>query len=329
VLDQARKGGATAAETEVSQGVGQSVTVRKGDVETIAYNRDKGISVTVTRAAPRHASSADFADASIRDTVAKALAIARFTAEDPSAGLADADRLAKRWGDLDLYHPWDLSVDEAIALGRDARPRRCASTSASPTRTARRCRAARASSCTRTRWASAAATGARAIDRRLGDRRGRRGMQRDYWYSAARAPGDLARGATSAASPASARCAASARAARDDRMPGAVRGAEAVDLIGAFVQAVSGGSLTASRASSSTRSARRSSRRTSRSARSRTSARARQRAVRRGRRRDRAARRRRPRRRQRLFPRQLRRAQAGHALDRQRGRQPQPRRLAR
>ncbi|HEY8243625.1 MAG TPA: DNA gyrase modulator, partial [Casimicrobiaceae bacterium] len=38
---------ATAAETEVSQGVGQSVTVRKGDVETIAYNRDKGISVTV------------------------------------------------------------------------------------------------------------------------------------------------------------------------------------------------------------------------------------------------------------------------------------------
>src|SRR6187551_172298 len=121
VLDQARKGGATAAETEVSQGVGQSVTVRKGEVETIAYNRDKGISVTVYLGQRRgHASSADFADASLRDTVAKALAIARFTAEDPAAGLADADRLARHWGDLDLYHPWDLSVDEAIALGRDA-----------------------------------------------------------------------------------------------------------------------------------------------------------------------------------------------------------------
>jgi hypothetical protein len=164
VLAEARKGGATAAETEVSQGVGQSVTVRKGDVETIAYNRDKGISVTVYLGQRRgHASSADFAEASLRDTVAKALAIARFTAEDPSAGLADAERLAKRWGDLDLYHPWDLSVDEAIALGRDAEAPRCASTSASPTRTARRCRAAKASSCTRTRWASAAATGARAI----------------------------------------------------------------------------------------------------------------------------------------------------------------------
>ena len=121
VLDAARKGGATAAETDVSQGVGQSVTVRKGEVETIAYNRDKGVSVTVFLGRRRgHASSADFSDASIRDTVGKALAIARYTAEDPCAGLADPDRLAGRWPDLDLYHPWNLTVDEAIELGREA-----------------------------------------------------------------------------------------------------------------------------------------------------------------------------------------------------------------
>jgi len=96
VLGAARAGGATAAETEVSQAVGQSVSVRKGDVETIAYNRDKGIGITVYVGARRgHASSADFSDESIRATVDKALAIARYTAEDPAAGLADPDRLAK------------------------------------------------------------------------------------------------------------------------------------------------------------------------------------------------------------------------------------------
>jgi PmbA protein len=78
ILDEARKGGATAAETEVSQAVGQSVTVRKGEVETIAYNRDKGIGVTVFVGQRRgHASTADFSDDAIRDTVAKAVAIER------------------------------------------------------------------------------------------------------------------------------------------------------------------------------------------------------------------------------------------------------------
>ena len=120
VLDAARAGGATAAETEVSQAVGQSVTVRKGDVETIAYNRDKGVGVTVYVGARRgHASTADFSDDSISATVDKALAIARYTAEDPCAGLADPDRLAGAWPDLDLYHPWDLSVDEAVEVGRE------------------------------------------------------------------------------------------------------------------------------------------------------------------------------------------------------------------
>jgi PmbA protein len=118
VLEVARRGGATSAETEVSQAFGLSVTVRKGDTETIAYNRDKGIGVTVYVGTRRgHASTADFSTAAIDDTVAKALAIARYTAEDDCAGLADPKLLAHAWADLDLHHPWDLSVDEAVALG--------------------------------------------------------------------------------------------------------------------------------------------------------------------------------------------------------------------
>src|SRR5215831_7672189 len=120
VLKAAKDGGASAAETEISQAFGLSVTVRKDEVETIAYNRDKGIGVTVFLGTRRgHASTADFAPAAIDDTVAKALAIARYTAEDDCAGLADPSLLARGWCDLDLYHPWDLSVDDAIALGRE------------------------------------------------------------------------------------------------------------------------------------------------------------------------------------------------------------------
>ena len=120
VLDAAKRGGASAAETEVSQAFGLSVTVRKDDVETIAYNRDKGIGVTVYVGTRRgHASTADFSPGAISDTVAKALTIARYTAEDDCAGLADPALLARGWSDLDLYHPWDLSVDDAIELGRE------------------------------------------------------------------------------------------------------------------------------------------------------------------------------------------------------------------
>src|ERR1700675_1774124 len=120
VLREAKAAGAIAAETEVSQGFGQSVTVRKGDVETIAYNRDKGIGVTVYVAPRRgHANTADFAPGAIRDTVAKALTIARYTADDACAGLADPALLAHDWADPDLSHPWALTVEQAIELGRE------------------------------------------------------------------------------------------------------------------------------------------------------------------------------------------------------------------
>ena len=117
VLDYAVKRGASAAETEVSEGTGQTVTVRQGEVETIEYNRDKGIGVTVYIGQQRgHASTTDFSPQAVRDTVDAALSIARFTAADECAGLADPDRLARDIPDLDLWHPWGLPVERAIEL---------------------------------------------------------------------------------------------------------------------------------------------------------------------------------------------------------------------
>jgi PmbA protein len=119
VLDCARKGGATACETEVSDGFGQNVTVRRGEVETIEYNRDKGLSVTVYIGHKRgHASTSDFSPGAVNDTVSAALSIAGYTAADECAGLADPDLLAREFPDLDLYFPWDLSVEEAIQLAQ-------------------------------------------------------------------------------------------------------------------------------------------------------------------------------------------------------------------
>ena len=119
VLDYASKRGATAAETEVSEGFGQTVTARQGEVETIEYNRDKGIGVSVYLGQQRgHASTSDFSPQAVRDTVDAALSIARFTASDACAGLADAELLAREITDLDLWHPWDLPVERAIELAK-------------------------------------------------------------------------------------------------------------------------------------------------------------------------------------------------------------------
>ncbi|MBS4017852.1 MAG: metalloprotease PmbA [Dechloromonas sp.] len=119
VLKHARNKGATACEVDVSEGFGQSVTVRCDEVETIEFNRDKGIGITVYAGQRKgYASTSDFSAQALRDTVEAALNIARFTAEDDCAGLADAALMAKEGPDLDLYHPWALSVDESIELAR-------------------------------------------------------------------------------------------------------------------------------------------------------------------------------------------------------------------
>lgn len=117
VLERAMERGASAAETEVSDGFGQTVTVRQGEVETIEYNRDKGLGVTVYVGKQRgHASTTDFSAQAVRDTVDAALSIARFTATDECAGLADEEMLARTIPELDLWHPWNLPVERAIEL---------------------------------------------------------------------------------------------------------------------------------------------------------------------------------------------------------------------
>ena len=122
VLEAARAGGASDCEVDVSEGFGQSVTVRCGEVETIEHNRDKGIGVTVFFGERKgHASTSDFSPVAVREAVSAALNIARFTAADSCAGLADADLLADRAQgklELGLYRPWEISVDEAVDLAR-------------------------------------------------------------------------------------------------------------------------------------------------------------------------------------------------------------------
>lgn len=119
-LATARRLGASDAEVEVSAAIGQGVTVRRGEVETVEYNRDKGLGITVYFGARRgNASTSDLALDAVDRTVEAACAIARHTAQDDAAGLPDADRLYRGEApDLDLYHPWGLTVEEAIQIAQ-------------------------------------------------------------------------------------------------------------------------------------------------------------------------------------------------------------------
>jgi len=120
VLKTAKFAGASSAETEVSFGTGQNVSVRLGETENIEYNRDKGISVTVYFGEQKgHASSSDLSPQALKDTVEAACNIAKYTAKDPFCGLADAHLMATELPDLDLYHHWQLSVDEAVEIAKN------------------------------------------------------------------------------------------------------------------------------------------------------------------------------------------------------------------
>ncbi|MCB2261643.1 MAG: metalloprotease PmbA [Candidatus Thiosymbion ectosymbiont of Robbea hypermnestra] len=117
LLAEAARQGAGAAEAAVGTGVGLETTVRLGKVETLEHTRSNGLGITVYKG--RHkgsASTSDLTPEAVRDTVAAACAIAAHTQEDPCAGLADPARMATRLPDLDLFHPWDLEVAEAIDL---------------------------------------------------------------------------------------------------------------------------------------------------------------------------------------------------------------------
>ncbi len=116
-LEEAKKCGATEAEVGVSVDVGLSVTARLGEVETLEYQRDRGMGVTVYRGKRKgSASTADLSERAIRETVAKAVSIAGFTAEDPCAGLPDPDSIAQSIPNLDLCHPWEIDPEHARDL---------------------------------------------------------------------------------------------------------------------------------------------------------------------------------------------------------------------
>ncbi|MDZ4098350.1 MAG: metalloprotease PmbA [Methylophilaceae bacterium] len=192
-LKLAKAAGASAAETDISLGIGQNVTVRMGETETIEYNRDKGVSVTVYFGQQRgHASTSDLSAQALADTVAAACNIARYTAQDPYCGLADASLMATEFPDLDLYHPWPISVEEALDI-------------------AKRCEASARgvdSRITNSEGASVSASEGLSVYANshgfsAGYPTSRHGisasviaednqnMQRDYWYSTARAAADL------------------------------------------------------------------------------------------------------------------------------------------
>ncbi|ALM52934.1 metalloprotease PmbA [Halomonas huangheensis] len=116
-LAMARQLGADACEVGASVDQGIGVSVREGDVESVELSRDQGIAVTVYVGQRKgSASSTDASDASIKTVVERAMAIARYTGEDPASGLADAELMATHLPDLDVHHPWELSTDEAIEL---------------------------------------------------------------------------------------------------------------------------------------------------------------------------------------------------------------------
>jgi PmbA protein len=120
VIARARKLGADQVEAGVSIESGLAVTVRLGETETLEYNRDRALGLTVYFDQRKgSASTADFAPDSIASTVKAACDIARHTSSDSCAGLADADRMATVIPDLDLYHPWGLSAEQAIELAAE------------------------------------------------------------------------------------------------------------------------------------------------------------------------------------------------------------------
>ena len=246
VLNHARQLGATACETDVSEGFGQSVTVRRNEVETIEYNRDKGIGVTVYLNQQRgHASTSDFSPQALRATVEAAFSIARFTAADPCAGLPEEALLAKRPMDLDLYHPWALPVDDAIAIAR-----RCEQAAFDVSPMVKNSEGASVSA-QESQFVSANSLGfmdgfattrhfiSCAVIAGEGD-----AMQRDDWYTSNRNPGKLA--APEEIGDYAARRALSrlsARRMKTRQVPVLFEAPLAAGLIGSFVHAVSGGAL--------------------------------------------------------------------------------------
>jgi PmbA protein len=250
VLRYARQQGATDAAVDISEGSGLSVAVRKGSIETIEQNRDKGLGVVVYLGEGRNvrrgnASTSDFSQQSLKETVEAAYNIAKFTSVDDCAGLADADLLEKNPRDLQLYTPWHISTEEAVALAT-----RCEDAAFAVDKRI-----------TNSEGAGVYAQQSQFISANTRDFMGGypfsrhtisvapiagkgANMQRDDWYSSARDPQKLASPESIgryAAERALARLNAKKLSTR--KCPVLFEAPLAAGILGAFVQAVSGGSL--------------------------------------------------------------------------------------
>ena len=252
-MSTARTLGASDAVAEVSEGVGLSVSVRKGETENVERNRDKSISVTVYVGQRRgNASSSDFSAAALEQTVKAAYDIARFTAEDPAAGLPDAadlavDGAAER--DLDLFHPWAIDAERAIAIAT-----RCEAAALEVDRRITNSEGAGVSA-QQSHFYSANSRGfgaGYASSRHslsvapIASLPGKGGddMQRDAWYSSMRSPDELA--APEAVGRYAAERALSrlgSKKIKTCEVPVLYESSLAAGLLGAYVQATSGGAL--------------------------------------------------------------------------------------
>ncbi len=117
VLSLARQKGATSAELSIGASRGLSVNARMGEVETVEFNQDQSLSLTVYKGQRKgHVSVTDLTDKALEQAVEMALAFAEHTAEDPYAGLADAALMAQSWQDPELYYPKPFDVDQLVDL---------------------------------------------------------------------------------------------------------------------------------------------------------------------------------------------------------------------
>lgn len=120
-LDKAKKLGATSAEAAMSSTSGLSVTTRLGEVETIEFNQDGALGISVYVGNKKgSASTADLSSKALDLVVKKAIEIAKYTSEDPFNGLADKELLEFSPVDLDLYHPWQVSPEQGIGFCKQA-----------------------------------------------------------------------------------------------------------------------------------------------------------------------------------------------------------------